>query len=629
MSNTVGRRSVVGYALRPLVRYLGPASRLITPSANKLITSLELGRCTQPRIILDFRSEEGREEAQRWYEHQGRSTRFFLLEYRKEKAGQFKHEFVVVRLNNSTLCRFDRRARDGNRGDALRDEGAPAEDSAQVLSSFGTEYKKLLEESQVLLSIKLSVGEDLGVILAICEGIQTHSKALTYNLIRYNCYFFSWMLTAGVARRACNWGSNILSREGWDEILQTSLTHIFPSPITNQLGGESIPPATPSRRANMVLWTRNIIAKLRKISQNSNKPESISGQSDLEVFQDALKSQYHGSYDSLERAWSRLLLRSQLGPALRKELRRIETSSFSLAKCTVAENKVRMTVLQSATFPPILYLEFLAPGRRAISSIPHIDCYRYSQLKQATKAAAEMLPRLAIGTVTPRKPPRSPASRIVSGGVRMRDPSFLLEDRWIRAWTEIPAKDQRYEWLEKAQACVRAPEPQTPPRLKALRKWMLTRPAASDQQLIRDSRVERPPVTGWDMLGMAAMHVWKTIGHEAFRQWKATWDEYDKRSAQYDNAITTTMMATFSERLADIAPEQLSFGDNLKHGEGLDQSEQTSLQDFIRSRMQEHFEMVDKYGFGSFQELITTAEEAMCDIWVTSLDIIESNRYQS
>ncbi|KDN48236.1 hypothetical protein RSAG8_02828, partial [Rhizoctonia solani AG-8 WAC10335] len=132
---------------------------------------------------------------------------------------------------------------------------------------------------------------------------------------------------------------------------------------------------------------------------------------------------------------------------------------------------------------------------------------------------------------------------------------------------------------------------------------------------------------GWMKLGDAAMHVWETMGHKALQQWKSVWDEYDKLSAQYSTVITPTLMAMVLDRLDDIGPEQLTFG-SLGDGKGYQPENPPSLQDFIRGRMQEHFEMVDKYGFGSFQELITTAEEAMCEIWVASLDIIESDRYQ-
>ncbi|KAG8751623.1 hypothetical protein FRC11_009202 [Ceratobasidium sp. 423] len=120
----------------------------------------------------------------------------------------------------------------------------------------------------------------------------------------------------------------------------------------------------------------------------------------------------------------------------------------------------------------------------------------------------------------------------------------------------------------------------------------------------------------------------RTVGSEdltrkIMNQCKNNWDECDRVGAQYVSIITTKIASAILKCLADVAPEQLAFAGNLKS------KNQPSLQEFIRGRMKEHFEMVDRLGFGSFQDLITTAEEAMCEIWVTSLDIIESDRYQS
>ncbi|KAG8690370.1 hypothetical protein FRC11_012056 [Ceratobasidium sp. 423] len=627
MTNVVSR-SVTNHILRFLVEHLAPPSRLITPSANKLITSLDLSRCTQPRFILDFRSAEGRADVQGWYNRQGRTNRFTLLEYRKDKVGQFKHEFIVVWLNSTTLCRFDRRARDGERGYVLRDEGAPAEDSAHILSSFETEYQELLEQTEVLMSVKLLGGEDLGVILAVCEGIQSHSRAATYNLMRYNCYFFSWMIATAVARRTYNWESNVLSKEGWDKILQDSLASIFPAPITDPRRDEPVLPAILPRQTSLKLWFKRTITKLRtRFLHNANpEPSEPPNRSDLEDYQEALRSGYSDSHNIIERTLSKLLLRSQLGPALRRELGCIEKSSFFAAKCTIAENKVRKAVLQRDTFPPILYLDFLASGRRTIT--PHINRYRYSQLKLAAKAAVEML--------------------------SANDNSW--ERAWQDAWTSTPPNDQQYEWLEREHTCIRI-HILPPSPLQLLHKWLpsamdafakkkaILKPARSRTNVItplppffqdddRDNDSYSPkqpyktPRIGIEM-GNAAIQAWETMGHKALYQWKSAWNECDKLSAQYGTVITTTVMATILERLGDVPPEQLTFGSTLKRREDLDGLEDPpSLQDFIRSRMQGHFEMVDRFGFGSFEELVTTAEEVMCEIWVASLDIVESDRYR-
>lgn len=52
-------------------------------------------------------------------------------------------------------------------------------------------------------------------------------------------------------------------------------------------------------------------------------------------------------------------------------------------------------------------------------------------------------------------------------------------------------------------------------------------------------------------------------------------------------------------------------------------SEHPPLHKYIGCRMQDHFEMVERYGFGNFRELLTTAEESMCEIWIASLDALD------
>lgn len=41
--------------------------------------------------------------------------------------------------------------------------------------------------------------------------------------------------------------------------------------------------------------------------------------------------------------------------------------------------------------------------------------------------------------------------------------------------------------------------------------------------------------------------------------------------------------------------------------------------------MQDHFKMVERFGFGDFEELLTTAEESMCETWITSTGVLALN----
>ncbi|GAB1520787.1 hypothetical protein RhiTH_003875 [Rhizoctonia solani] len=544
------------------------------PSTNKCITSLDVGHCTQARFILDFRTDEGRANAQRWYIHQGRNTRFTLLEYRKYKRGQVRHEFIVIWLNSTTLCRFDRRASDGRRGHILREEGTLAEDSAHVLSSFETEYKELLEQTEVLLSIKLPNGEDLGAILAVCEGIQTHGKASAYSLISYNCYFFSWMIVVAVARRTHDWETATLSKEGWDDILRISLTQVFPPP-----GLESKPtkPRTIGKRLS------SIFTRSTKRTQNNIK--SFTTTSNIERFQSELLSQYSASYDNIQTILQKLLLRSQVGPMLKKELVRLESYGVSSVKRSVAERRATKDTVDYA-------VRKLTQEDRATGGLEwnDIDLYLRSQISQASTSAADYL-----------------MVKDVSGNWA------LLEDGWKSGWS-------------------------TPPKSKELMR-VHDRILFEMHDAVLFARAVGMHAGKEDPLARKTAEEWDGIGSKAMHKWKSAWDECERLSTQHVAEVTATVMATIVERLRDIAPEQLVFGDNVKidflyapvnkYKPNQQRSKaRPSLQEFIRSRMQEHFEMVDRFGFGSFQELISTAEEAMCEIWVTSLDIIDCDRFR-
>ncbi|KEP45225.1 hypothetical protein V565_300270, partial [Rhizoctonia solani 123E] len=184
--------NILGSVLSPIVSCAAPVSRPLASSANSSIQKYSADRIQLP-IVIDFQSDKGKEEIRNWYRKQP-ATGFTHIEHRKETTGRFRHEFVVFRLNNSTICRFDRRAREDMRGHALKDEGTESEDSAHVITEADTESRACLSKSEVLMSAPIDGECDLEFILAVCCGIQSHREAKSYSLLHYNCYFFSWTL---------------------------------------------------------------------------------------------------------------------------------------------------------------------------------------------------------------------------------------------------------------------------------------------------------------------------------------------------------------------------------------------------------------------------------------------------
>ncbi|KEP54024.1 hypothetical protein V565_022650 [Rhizoctonia solani 123E] len=584
MSNLVRRRNITSYALYPLVQLLGPACRLLTPSINKLITSLS--HRIQPRFILDFRSEEGQQNVEGWYNHQGHNTRFTLLEYRKDKEGRFKHEFIVVRLNSTTICRFDRRASDDERGYALHDEGAPAEDSAHVLSSFETEYQELLQKTEVLLSIKLPRGEDLRTVLAICRGIQTHARAATYSLMRYNCYFFSWMIVAGIARRTYNWEGISLSREGLYDVLKISPVELVPA---------QEPMSIQPRKSRINSWLRwmSIFTTKPYSRLQTNDDYRVIGRLELP---DTLLYHYSYSHATINEILRKLLLGSQVGPELKKEFASEHSRVIHLIRSSLAVNRVRENAVNYGMNASAIDEDYDDLPRR----------YVRLKLEEASSAAAKIL------------------STTSSKG-----------DTWTHAWKASWNSPPQYVGRrnrnmnmyytifgdDRSMVCgVEQNEIQT-----SAPKPRYLRPFSATHSFIRFTRKVKPRTSKDRFRGLAQQ--WETIGFRVMQEWKSAWDEYGRASEEYVETILTRVTATVLERLDDIAPEQLVFGNNFRR---LDQPVASpSLQEFIRSRMHEHFEMVDTFGFGSFQELITTTEEAMCEIWVTSLEQLSQHPSQN
>lgn len=311
-------------ALYAAVTYVAPASRVMVPSSNKVYTSS--GHRTQLPIVLDFTSEEGRATVHQWYKNQGPKTRFTSLEYRKDREGQFRHEFIVVRLNDTTLCRFDRRAREDLRGYALKDEGTITEDSAHVLYSDQKEYKELDEESEVLLSISFPDGEDLKLILAVCFGIQAHPRAASYSLFRYNCFFFSWTIVTAVARPAVKWEDALTSGIVWKTVREMINGHTHTHTV----------PSHPNRTQTRD-WSTNLTRRHSSVLSDQQDIKDLWG-----PFEYYLISE--GQSWDLGPILQRVLLRSQLDTALAKAARRFVKATWLGVMCSYAKGNIRRLV---------------------------------------------------------------------------------------------------------------------------------------------------------------------------------------------------------------------------------------------------------------------------------------------
>ncbi|CAE6493306.1 unnamed protein product, partial [Rhizoctonia solani] len=498
MSNVTRRRGPIGHMLGPLTRRVASAScsASAVPSTNKPFASSS--RYAGSRFILDLQSDEGRMNVEKWYKDQGQNTRFTLLEYRKNKEGLVKHEFIVVwleSLDGITPCRFDRRTRGDELGCMLNDKGTPAEDSVHVLS-LKAECQELMKQTEVLLAIKLPGGEDLGVILAVCEGIQRHSKAAAYNLMQYNCYFFSWMVVSAVSRRTYDWDNAVLSQRGWDDILRASLSRSI------QLVDETEP--FRFQRVGMRLFSA--IARLgARPLKNVNPPTTVPCAKDV---QDELLWRYSVSRSVIERAISKLLLRSRLCSALQQELYRVGAHIFSL-KCAAIKKMILGKCDQfersvSDAIAKVRDSGFARPELRSLA-------FRPEQSHHALYPAAKVL---------------SPSKGLEADSTSNSRGSALGE-----AWGACMS----HRRLTSSGPYAQTPHPNIP------------------RSTVAVVYTGEPTVCSGDLT------------QKIMDQCKSNWDKCDRVGAQYVSAITTRVVTAILKCLTDVAPEQLVFADNLKN----------------------------------------------------------------
>ncbi|KAG8795304.1 hypothetical protein FRC12_016318 [Ceratobasidium sp. 428] len=139
-----------------------------------------------------------------WYLSQ-LSTTFTRIQHRKGRVGPFFHEFILIELDNDTVCRFDRRGDLATLANALKSEGMTAEDTAHVIQQHESHYGQINKTSDLLLQINLSGSINLGVILRACCSIRRGETKWSYTPLEHNCYFLVWTILAAILCHSTNW----------------------------------------------------------------------------------------------------------------------------------------------------------------------------------------------------------------------------------------------------------------------------------------------------------------------------------------------------------------------------------------------------------------------------------------
>lgn len=167
------------------------------------------------RINFDHDWETQKGKVFDWYRSQP-VTQFKSIQYRKDRQEPFCHEFIVLKLNDGTICRFERMGDPDTRTAALARRGTTAHDFAQVWPK--EQLAKLDESSDVIAEIEYPQEFDILDILALCYAIHQDPEAKQYTLQRYNCYFLSWSIMTYLARKASQW-DQLFTESAWSDAM--------------------------------------------------------------------------------------------------------------------------------------------------------------------------------------------------------------------------------------------------------------------------------------------------------------------------------------------------------------------------------------------------------------------------
>ncbi|KAG8726735.1 hypothetical protein FRC11_014604, partial [Ceratobasidium sp. 423] len=159
------------------------------------------------RIKFPFTLETG------WYSEQS-CTGFLTFQHRKERQG-FKHEFILLKLTDGSVCRVERMGDPNARFNAITPRGSIAHDMAQTFQDMN---EACLETSDIVAEITLPVEFDIMDVLKICRAIHEGEKTRNYTLQVYNCWFFSLAIQVCLARLIAHWEDRALLRNWLSEV---------------------------------------------------------------------------------------------------------------------------------------------------------------------------------------------------------------------------------------------------------------------------------------------------------------------------------------------------------------------------------------------------------------------------
>ncbi|CAE6528648.1 unnamed protein product [Rhizoctonia solani] len=373
-------------------------------SANKIVGS-SMGHSQVPHRI-DYSGGWRTGPTEEWYKSQP-STKFTQLQYRKERKKPWEHEYIVVELENGTVCRFDRRARAENLVDAFTSEGLDAEDTAHVIHKGDKKhYLEINNDSDLILCMHFPDGQDILSILGICYSIRQDRETECYSLIRYNCYFFSWMIVVALARRTVDWALLGSDDHLWGELVSTTMAGLK---------------SNPSKLNQLKASTRAVLGK----KFNHAAPPFSGSSYLLSTLHIALRH----TRSNIKKSLAELLLKS----TVEKTMHEVADKSAKSAAEDAARSHASQTA-RDASFEAVMEVMWNTMLSDPEGSQLWEDrCKRTEECaRKAAAAAADAA--LTLPPTPPATPPPAPVNGSESETPRVRE---NWEDAWDSTWNQI------------------------------------------------------------------------------------------------------------------------------------------------------------------------------------------------
>ncbi|KAG9082986.1 hypothetical protein FRC06_004745 [Ceratobasidium sp. 370] len=168
-------------------------------SSNLIPSMAAISKGKLDPIPLGFEEKWGIGLVFDWYKELDRpaGTLIQKIQIRKDVSGTVPHRFIVVRMVNEQVHRFDRRPKhDGKATDLIFNTAVASEDS--YTSDISLTREGWISELEIELDLRGEV--DLLAVISICHAISFDSFAGKYTLLKHNCFFFSWTILCIIAR---------------------------------------------------------------------------------------------------------------------------------------------------------------------------------------------------------------------------------------------------------------------------------------------------------------------------------------------------------------------------------------------------------------------------------------------